>query len=62
MRKCTAWSDLFHFSGPLLAHFPPRTLPLQQCGLNVIFGGSGVLSNRISALLGEFSMLDGDKS
>lgn len=47
MRKCTVCSDLFNFSGIILAGFPHRILPLQEGGLNVVFGGSGVLPNRI---------------
>lgn len=61
MRKCTVCSDLFNFSGIILAGFPHRILPLQEAGLIVVFGEGGVLPNRIlySALYSDRGILHG---
>lgn len=47
MRTCIVCSDLFCFSGIILAGFPHRILPLRESGLNVVFGKCGVLLSRI---------------
>lgn len=61
MRKCTVCSDLFNFSGIIIADFPHRILPLQEGGLNVVFGKGRVLPSRIlySALYSDKGILHG---